>query len=113
LKIDEKIIGKEMQFSKHNILLIPSNETENLAFNEGIQSAEKDNSVLLHKLTNETASVAIDAINDQLFVAFSSFKKNVIKPATTGMSINKTGNIIFSILNDEIKDTAYLYSQSV
>ena len=103
-----------MQFNKHNILLIPSNDIENLAFNEGIQSAEKDKPVLLHKLANETASVAIAASNDQFLTAFSSLMKKVIKPATIGISINKTGNIIFSILNDEIKMTLlYLYSQSV
>ena len=76
-----------MQFNKQSILLIPSNESENFEPKEGIHSAEKASCVVLHKLHNETASVAIETNKAKPFTAFSSFKKKDSNPEITGINI--------------------------
>ena len=92
-------MGNETAVKSVSIFPIPSNETEKLLPNIGNQEASAEIELpVCERLMSETASVATELNNANAFALLSSLMKKESKPVTKGMTINKTGIILYFYL---------------
>ena len=93
------MIGKETAVKRVSIFPIPSKETEKRLPNIGNHDPSNEIELpVLDKLIRETASVATELSKANAFALLSSLRKKDSKPVPRGITINKTGIILYFYL---------------